>query len=807
MESSSANELRDINNLIDIAIHHGFPDTQHSQVFLGTLIVARKISNIVSDRQSTPDFPVQHGYASTTRDPQGSRADDSNQYVYLRYQGPARQLCDGQWLMGESELITPGPDVTVDTTNATLYVPDHTKNEPEFPSTALLEAGNMANEHGNLFEPYENLIFAAGSAIGGESSAILQRFSQAFKDHSDVPGFPRDSLLYRLRAGEQFSDNIWMVLGDLDRLGNLSTQLGYNDRPLVLDALDIMPIASGGNSDPGFHDAQDHESEKLSHIIASNNNPWSKINSPSLIVKRTLLRWFTHEIATGQSSDQDSAQAAIFALGGKSSDVPTIPLKPINPQEIDTKQIANADVVTRLQMGNPNPLHWISTDKTIYFQRGTPEKQYIGSAIAWDDAVFYTSELGELIKLLEDERPTHWRNAQGSFHPVGDAALRAIAGILTFDPRHLFGLQVASPWNQEERRRVAKALSDWHTATGHMPLSDALAQAALALSPTQAATVLMVAPPAAQSAILHQLSEQWMDPKRRPDLQHMQTIQVAHFISILLQSSEGQLVLPLFDLSSQPALLRAILDERKSSTNSLDDLLLETIHSPSRTTTEDKLLHRQLVVAANAFPTPQRAKMLCEVLLQSLADPATQNVLMQSLFPSNWIGNLDALIPGVQRNANGLFKFQRTEPTYLSWFLWSIAIEDPRPLPPEIKSALSLNEQRFLYIKHDGAEVSVPLDISFEEKPTFNKIHLKTTLADDLRVCDLAGWALAAQETGYFCSKDAQNVITVPCVDLTEPLSKREPLVISMRKMILKLTAQNTQPPLSPPLNNHYIFQ
>ena len=124
---------------------------------------------------------------------------------------------------------------------------------------------------------------------------------------------------------------------------------------------------------------------------------------------------------------------------------------------------------------------------------------------AWRPA---ESDLPALLALAEDARASRWLD-HGTPRCLGDNALRAIAGVIGFDPRLLLGRPLDAPWTDAERTATAGGLRAWWQQLAGRPLAEGLAAAIARLPPAAMAQVLAARPEEARKPLFEAIAAAW----------------------------------------------------------------------------------------------------------------------------------------------------------------------------------------------------------------------------------------------------------------------------------------------------------
>ena len=123
---------------------------------------------------------------------------------------------------------------------------------------------------------------------------------------------------------------------------------------------------------------------------------------------------------------------------------------------------------------------------------------------------FTADDADALVALCGNPQPCRWLD-QGRPRTLGDNALRALAVLMSCDPRVVVGREPLAVWDANERAATATAIQAWwRTNKGH-PLTAAVANLIGSMSLDQIATTLAASLPANRGVLLDRLAQTWHD--------------------------------------------------------------------------------------------------------------------------------------------------------------------------------------------------------------------------------------------------------------------------------------------------------
>ena len=413
---------------------------------------------------------------------------------------------------------------------------------------------------------------------------------------------------------------------------------------------------------------------------------------------------------------------------------------------------------------------------------------------------------------LHDFGPSAWIIGDKN-QTVAACALRGIAEVLDFDPRHLVGIPVNSPWNPEQRKSTALALSIWWRKHRGQPVTEAVAETAQGLPTNQALLLLMRVPPFMRSALLDRLLPLWA--VKPPDLSICTSTMIAQLLALIRRHPNGEATVATWDLSRFPPLLTALWHSACGRMKPLDDLVNTALNqNPNAPTVsaQDPDLMRKLLTALAAQPTASRIAQLHECLRGSLDNPYRQQLLVALMIRSAWTDGFDALLPTAVETPGQFPHVYLSAPSPLYWALWSAVMDDQRPIPAGILKAITITSQGELAIDHLGGKYTDGLLIHSnwhldqqvnqdgKPKPSVQGGKPKPlVMAQDLRVCDLMAWALLQQEwRRIFNPDDATSTLVDATINLTLPKSDRDKTLARLRARIHNHAVQHILIPLAP---------
>jgi hypothetical protein len=723
---------------------------------VGEIVVAEQ----VADHLPETEPPEPAGGRSPTRTGWSYGTDEGQRFRGIFYRGIARHLTDGRWLLGDTELVTPSAALRVVLTKV-----------ERLPEYRLIMDASAHESHilGQIADLYHSL---GDQTIGGERSIIDQHFAAAAADRlNGMLLLAPAPVIYALQAGAVVPGYLLPLVDVQQRIMTLGMALDDHS-PLQIDEADWVRTDPDERSDvPEAADAE----RSIASELAAGKLTWNKPHTPIETLRSLLIGWF---VGQGGLSPTELT-ATIAALGG--SAVPRL----ATPPTVVLALPDDADVSARLRNWVPQPLHNSAT--AVAAAASAADKAIANGQPADGEAPhgFTLANFAELVDHLDDQRPSAWREGD-VIHPIADCALFGMAEVLDFDPRHLVSIPVNAPWTDQRRSEAAASLRRWWQQARDHSLPDAVAKTAALLPAEQGIRLLMRVPNAWKSTVLQELMQNWA--VQPPDLSHLSPRRASRLLALLAAQPGGRALAAQWNLDQLPPLLVALWRSGSGDSSPIDVLLEAALNQrpgdPPRFPA-DPFLIRKLIVAVSAAPLPQRIAQLTATLRRPTDDPVMQQVLMAAIFRSSWTQGLDALLPGAAINRHSQEpKWHYGNPTALSWALWSIAIDDQRPLPAGIRTALSTTDDGYFHIKHQGANASAELHMT---APDFNdhasvtplidqpKAPQSTELAADLRICDLVAWALMRQEHSYLYSGDPQT--PWPIVDLTLPKNQREKAV------------------------------
>lgn len=121
---------------------------------------------------------------------------------------------------------------------------------------------------------------------------------------------------------------------------------------------------------------------------------------------------------------------------------------------------------------------------------------------------FTEADLGALVALVGDRRPSRWLD-RGHPRTVGDNALRAMATVLSCDPRALIKRDASVRWTAAERDATAQALAVWWKDNQGKPLAVIIASVIENVPPFDLANLLKRSDETQRKQLLDLIAKTW----------------------------------------------------------------------------------------------------------------------------------------------------------------------------------------------------------------------------------------------------------------------------------------------------------
>ena len=775
-EETSTSPSASISKLLDVAVQHGLPDVLGATTYAGDIIIANPITGEVTSGAETP---VAMGLPSPTRESSAIGLQNGVRLRGQRYRGLARHLRDGRWLMGEVEVVTPTPE--------TRIILDQAERLPGYP---IKLPGAVVDNQGMpmALEMYS----AIRHLVGSEREIIDQLFIAASAGGVSGETFTNPTpMLYHLRSGVELPRYVLPLFDVYARMLPLG-QILHSNPSLVIDEVDntdtvLLPDAT--KIDDG---------KFIATALADGRLVWPPPRPPLEVVRALLGDWFRYQ----SHLPGPQVEAALVALGCRAEDP-----SPIVPHAPPIAATADASVGERLKHWQPVPLHRAQEDTSAPTAApGPTQDDEVGDAHSAPTVVpplFSFRDFDELVIKLDDQQPGSWVAGE-TIRPVSDGALRALAEVLEFDPRHLVGLPVNGPWDLRQRQAAAQALRAWWQQGQGRPLAEMVADAAEKLPTQQAVLLLLRVPTSMRLALLNRLVPQWS--LKPPVLGALPTAAVARLLALMRLHPQGNATVNHWDLTAQPPLLVALWHSDGGKTTALDSfwnrMVTQRAVAPTVVHPQDSQLIRKLLVPIAGTPTPSRIARLADFLRSPADQPFVQQLMVALMIRSTWTDGCDALLPSATETPGAPPRVALGAPSALYWALWVQLLGDQRPLPTGILSAIKITSEGQLSIEHPGGMYSDSLEVKYQseslEKMEFKRplTEKSLVLATDLRICDLMVWALLQQERQYLFDGDAA-MKEYATFDLTQPQAKREELLTRFRKVFSSRAMLHVLPPLA----------
>ena len=546
-----------INQLLELAIAHGFPDASGAVLYKGELTVVQP----TSDRQ-------------TFRSGRRHRAEGSSDYdgIHLRFP-------DGTWLAGMAEMVQPATGVVV-----------HSDKAVAFPAADLFATVTKNNNQTKISdEPMQD--FLALYPLDQRDqvrSAFHWMPVLVFMPSLQDPTTAMPTVMHLVRLGVPDSERLALLMNLMfkELLGGESQR----PQPLLLtdDDRELWSARDGGPSD-------------------SMTRPRTV---PALVptTRQVLANWFKQQALGAPNAvtarlSNDQAIAGMVALGGGD-------LSPSEREELrllrdmavlPTVLPAGATMALRVALADPQP-----QGNRIRSESDTSNR-------------FSLDDIEALIALVGNDGPTRWMNldryGNGPNKPrtLGDNALRILADLLGIDPRRLVGLDPLAEWSPAARIETALALQRWWDARGEVGLDGLLARAVISLDPgSAAALVTEVNKPELQTALV----EHW---RASPPLSASTAVLASALTHLKDGESLSELVRT-WPVSGEHQLVLATWHAVHGEQRHLDDCFAAALAAPAPSLDADERSTSKLaLVLAIADEVPSLAR--CNAALTTLAGP------------------------------------------------------------------------------------------------------------------------------------------------------------------------------------------
>jgi hypothetical protein len=708
-----------VHRLMDVSVRFGFPESA------GTHLVARRAWVRVRDPSSLRVC----GFPSPTRAPEepSQHPDGASMRLYI---GGMRQLPDGDWLMGDCEVIPDADLLHSEAISAPLGI-------------------SVAEE---VRAMYLDPLIKLGPFMAAASADIARAIANVGRDDDALRYVDRPvSALIAMRSGKHVPEEALRLIDARMRLDELRRSNMSPTLCLVEEALNARPFSESASE--ADVDAVLHER------LASGAITWPRPRTEADLAQAILVDWFAQELAVFGLRDERPLQA-ISALGGVA-------------EAGQRERLEFFLECLRVPVGG-DPSSHSTAKKLLSGWMPAPFR-------ATDSEPFTAQDLEALIACLDDREPTRWIDADGTGHPVADTAIRGIAGIIGCDPRLLFGLSPDAPWSIAAREDLSGRLRSWHRATRLMALPDALVHALQGLE-IRAGVRLFLALP---RDIRHQCAERvalaWLG---KPfDARSIRQLAMANLATAFIEGPHGRELLDSWRIAEAWPLMDALIGQKLGDGRRIDRLLERLIGDEGFNTAQPQLV-RQIFAVYQRCPSAARKERILRMLNGPLEGGGVHALLMSSVCSSDWIDeDLQPLMPGSKQET--VFNSNGTAPTFQR-SIWHHLISDRRPIPQEIMRSMSITSQGRFVLDHPGAQIMVAGALDDPIAPTHasgmergdNAEPSLFVIPSDLRVCDLTAYAILLNQPQL---RQKARIDTAPNVFfLGCPLEQRTAIVDSV---------------------------
>jgi hypothetical protein len=411
-------ERKSVEAFISAALAAGFPDGAKSAVHSGKLTVSATF-----DPEKEP-APLPSDTSTTQMTNSGST---KMTYGYA-FQGLHFQLADGSWIISLAYRFKPRPGDNVDLSGA-----------PPVDLAGLTEASAKAHP---FHAEKDAAAWLDGSdpahrARAAQSMDLLVPLTRYLKLNADALG-PAILLLHR--AG--WPDAATASLSIADQRARNYWQL----RPWT-------------EPDPAFDPTGAYPKAKDEDQAWKKAHPLAVPEAPAVALRRALFRWCRGQIMADESFLRPEVATAVCKAA----------VDPKDPQgnaartdallagsKLPVAPAAGADLVARLQSWEAVP----RKPKMSVTSGNGGLSMSTGFSMPVPAYVPKKEDLDALVALLADERPSRFWDFNGP-RSVGDNAWRAVAALVSSDPRKLAGAPTEKAWTAAERRSAAGAFQRW----------------------------------------------------------------------------------------------------------------------------------------------------------------------------------------------------------------------------------------------------------------------------------------------------------------------------------------------------------
>lgn len=307
---------------------------------------------------------------------------------------------------------------------------------------------------------------------------------------------------------------------------------------------------------------------------------------------------------------------------------------------------------------------------------GEFSKEY-AAHLARKKSDFHDPDIGGLIALVGDTRPTRWFDGGRCYgvpvaRTVGDNALRALTRIFGLDPRLFVGRDPAAPWIDSERSATAAALVAWWKPHAGKTAAEVLTQDLARLPLNLAAQRLTGEKDPAQRTRQWAAIAQHFATARPDDLE---PIGLAAVLRLAADDPAIAAIVAKWPVAGRHHLLLAAWHDLKGRPAALDALLSQEWSAAATP------LRHDAVATAMRRPSAARLAGIRAVLSSDLNQP--QNLaLIASLIGSNgWLFAHQELELLLDENAGNAEAIERRYETMRA-AIAAILLDDTRLFPP-----------------------------------------------------------------------------------------------------------------------------
>ena len=589
--------------LIDTAIAHGFPDGAGATIHRGTLIVVEPTS--AGDH-------LGHQFFSATR------TVEREHRRTITVDGLHLKLADGRWVVGCSTVVTPSATVTVDATKSTVIAAAGLREA--FPSVQKISADQWAEMEKKVpaselaeikvIMRWQGLLHAQQFQDGVLSTALFMR--AGVPDAAEMMlarnflGMYRDRLAAPEPLVVRHEDWAQALQRQDQRIQQLRQQMQGGTVPAIPD----LPLDT--------HLRADLVEWFMGELVSD-----APVVAPAIAIKALTA------LSAGDQDAERTAKVAMFIERGA----------------LPANVAPEAALAERLAVWVPSLLPKGIDESAVVFapvlvdQQGQP---------AGPIPVITATDLPELFTLLSDTRASRWLDGDQPGIPFGgkptvrtrgENALRAIAHLMGFDPRHLIARDLFVPWTATERAETAKALQAWYQAHGQEPVEGQLLAVITRLPAGSAAALISGRPEAERTSLIAAVVASWA--KAQPTGEAA----VGFPALLALVGNSAKAPVMAWPVEGEMRLALAIYHDQHGDPAALDALIPELLGDSE--SHEDESDRHSLLAALAKRPSAERLAKL-RILLDDYASPADQALLVAVLEDnwSAWDQDMQALIDG-----------------------------------------------------------------------------------------------------------------------------------------------------------------